>query len=146
MTIADEFHFLFADEFRFLFVNMCWVSYLSSMISKSHFFFFFFSLFSPYLCSKLIDIWFLIFLCLISLSFSISSFFLCLIFPLFLFFSFKPITRWIQPAKPKNRDKRFWPTVRSTTGERSVHITWAGRVTIWPQTWPVDSLKFGDKY
>ena len=40
---------------------------LSSMISKSHF--------SLYLLSKLIDIWFLLFLCLISLSFSISSFF-----------------------------------------------------------------------
>ena len=33
--------------------------------------------------------------------------FLCLIFPLFLFFSFKPITRRIWPTKPKNWDKRF---------------------------------------
>ena len=67
ITIVDEFHFLFADEFCFLFVTMCWVSSLSSVISKFHF--------SLYLCSKLIDIWFLLFFCLISLSFSISSFF-----------------------------------------------------------------------
>ena len=75
-------------------------------------------------------------------SFSIPSFFFAWIFPLFLFFSFKPITRWIRPAEPKNRDKRFWPTVRSTMGEKSIYPTWVGRVTVWPQTRsarPVDS-------
>ena len=81
---------------------MCWVSSLSSMISKSHF--------SLYLCSKLIDIWFLLFLCLISLSFSISSFFFVL-FPSLLCFSIRLITRQSRPAKPKNRDKRFRSTI-----------------------------------
>ena len=56
--------------------------------------------------------------------------FLWVIFPLFLLFSFKPITRRIWPAKPKNWDKRF----QSTTSKTSVHPTWAGWVTIWPQT------------
>ena len=53
ITIADEFRFLFADKFCFLFIAMCWVSSLSSMISKFHF--------SLYLHSKL-DILFLLLL------------------------------------------------------------------------------------
>ena len=109
---------------------------LSSMISKSHF--------SLYLLSKLIDIWFLLFLCLISL-FLYFKLFLCLILPLFLFFSFKPITRRIWPGKPKNRDKRFRPTIWSTRGEKFIHSTWVGRVMVWPQTQfarPVDDLSF----
>ena len=60
--------------------------------------------------------------------------FLCVIFPLFLLFSFKPITRQIWPAKPKNWDKRFQPTIQSTTSKKCVHPTWASWVTIWPQT------------
>jgi len=57
MTIADEFHFLFADEFRFLFVNMCWVSSFSSMISKSHFSFYLLSFLSlsPFQAHKYLD-------------------------------------------------------------------------------------------
>ena len=46
MTIANEFHFLFVVEFRFLLINMCWVSSLSSMISKSHFSFYLLSFLS----------------------------------------------------------------------------------------------------